>query len=119
MGFHADSLQHGTPGGPVRCIGSLGLWCLLAPFLVPATVVISVTPPPKFSLTCVHIPGKSNELADDLSRDKFHSFYSEVPGVSANPTLVSQTLIEVLLDPRIDWLSQTWMQLFTSTVNRD
>ena len=29
-------------------------------------------------------------------------------------TPVSQTLINVLLDPRIDWLSQTWMQLFTS-----
>ena len=25
----------------------------------------------KFSLTCVHVPGKSNELADDLSRDRF------------------------------------------------
>ena len=73
----------------------------------------------KFSLTCVHIPGKSNELADDLSRDRFHSFYSKVPGVSTDPTPVSQTLIDVLVDPRIDWLSQTWMQLFTSIVNRD
>ena len=62
---------------------------------------------------------KSSELADDLSRDRFRSFYSKVPGVSTNPTPVSQTLIDVLLDPRIDWLSQTWMQLFTSIVNKD
>ena len=30
----------------------------------------------KFSLTCVHIPGKSNELADDLSRDSLRLHFS-------------------------------------------
>ena len=71
-----------------------------------------------FNLTCVHILGKLNDLADDLSRDRFPSFYSKVPDASPAPTAVPQTLIDVLLDPKLKWLSPSWTQLFTSIVNR-
>ena len=48
-GFMLVASSRDTPGGPVRHIGSMGLWCLLAPILVLATLVILVTPPPNRS----------------------------------------------------------------------
>ncbi len=70
-----------------------------------------------FSLVCSHIPGKMNELADDLSRDRYPSFQSKVQGACPRPSRVSQPLIDLLLDPKLDWLSLSWRQRFTSTVN--
>ena len=64
-----------------------------------------------FQLSCIHIPGKCNDLADDLSRNHLSSFLSKVPG-AAQPTKVPTPLINPLLDSDLDWLSPHWTAQF-------
>ena len=70
-----------------------------------------------FQLSCTHIMGKSNDLADDLSRNRLSSFLSKVPG-AAPPTPVPTQLIDVLLDGSMDWLSHRWTAQFISSVKK-
>ena len=63
-------------------------------------------------LSPTYIDSKANHLADDLSRDDAFSFSSKVPSASAHPSPVSTPLLDLLLDQRADWTSQTWRQPF-------
>ena len=63
-------------------------------------------------LSPTYIDSKANHLADDLSRDDAFSFLSKVPSASAHPSPVSTPLLDLLLDQRADWTSQTWRQPF-------
>ena len=69
-------------------------------------------------VTCVHIPGVDNDLADDLSRNRVSAFLSKVPEASQQPTYIPKPLLNLLLDPQLDWLSPHWTNRFNSFVGR-
>ncbi len=60
-----------------------------------------------------YISTRNNHLADDLSRDNLSSFLSKVPGASAQPAPTSRVLLDLLLDPRADWISPHWRHQFS------
>ena len=72
----------------------------------------------QLDVVCIHIPGVLNDLADDLSRNRLHSFRHKVPEVNSSPTAISQHLLDLLMDPTSNWLSPTWTALFVSTASR-
>ena len=68
----------------------------------------------QFSLLATHIPGSSNDLADDLSRDKLSSFIQKTGNSSAaEPTPIPQELTDMLMTHRPDWASDSWRQMFS------
>lgn len=71
-----------------------------------------------FSLTAVHIPGTHNTLADDLSRNRLHSYREKMGGRVSQPTIIPDFLMQWLLDPQADWTSPAWMGQFASIVIR-
>ena len=68
----------------------------------------------RFHLTvwAVHIPGVQNTWADDISRDKVHSFLSQVPPESYARSAVPGQLVRLLVDQLPDWTSLAWTQQF-------
>ena len=67
------------------------------------------------SITASHIPGNSNTLADYLSRNKLSCFFLQGPqDMSRYPTPLPLFALNVLLDPSIDWASETWMGWFSA-----
>ena len=68
----------------------------------------------QFELVAVHLPGCSNELADDLSRDRLSSFLLKAPHMDPHPTELHPHL---LLNTRSSWSSAAWTRLFTTTLN--
>ncbi len=72
----------------------------------------------QFSLSAVHLPGACNTLADDLSRDRLSSFRQKMGNVPLVETVIPHSLLQWLLDPDMDWTSQTWTQQFISSVVR-
>ena len=83
------------------------LWCLL---FVEARYDLE--------MTCTHILGRENDLADDISRNWMSTFLSKVPEASLQPTRVPMLLLNLLLDTSIDWLSPCWTNQFSSFVGR-
>lgn len=69
-----------------------------------------------FHLSASHIPGVHNSLADDLSRDRLPSFLRAKPDATHNPTYIPPPLLQWLLDPKLQWTSPIWMQLFSTFV---
>ena len=69
-------------------------------------------------ISCTHIPGRENDLADDLSRNRMSAFLSKVPEASPQPTPVPTLLLNLLLDTSIDWLSPRWTDQFSGFVGR-
>ncbi len=65
-----------------------------------------------------YIDTHANHLADDLSRDRAFSFLSKVPSASHTPTPVPPHLLDLLLNPQADWVSQEWRQRFSGTFRR-
>ena len=59
-----------------------------------------------------NINTKLNHLVDDLSHDNLSSFVSKVPEAAKAPDLPSPSLLSLLLDPHIDWVSQNWRRQF-------
>ena len=70
-----------------------------------------------FQLHCIHIPGRCNDLADDLSRNCLSSLLSKVPA-AAQPTEVPTTQISLLLDSDLDWLLPRWTAQFNISAKR-
>ena len=62
-----------------------------------------------FSLQPQYISTTDNHLADDLSRDKLASFLTKVTTATRLPTL----LVDLLLDPSLDWTSPCWLLQFS------
>ena len=62
-------------------------------------------------LTATHIPGIQNEMADDLSRNRLHSFQARHPAADQDPTHPLQQLV---LSCKTDWLHTNWSDLFSS-----
>ena len=65
-----------------------------------------------FYLHPSYINTKANHLADDLSRNNLHSFLSKVPSADPQPVPVCLPLLDLLLDPQADWVSQPWRSQF-------
>ena len=61
-----------------------------------------------------YIHTKANDLADDLSSNNLASLLSKVPQANRHPSVVSQPLLDLLLDPQADWTSPAWRQLFNT-----
>ena len=64
-------------------------------------------------IIAVHVPGKNNELADDLSRNRHLSFLSKAPYMEQSPSPVPIQLPPLLLD-KGNWMCLHWTQTFTS-----
>ena len=71
-----------------------------------------------FSLAPRYISTSANHLADDLSRNLLSSFFKKVPLADAQPTPLPLPLLNLLLDPTLDWTSPRWLQLFSATSGR-
>lgn len=66
----------------------------------------------QFHLQPTYITTKANYLADDLSRNNAASFLLKVPRVKREPDTPSTELLELLLDPTVDWVSPRWFRQF-------
>lgn len=71
-----------------------------------------------FYLFPSYINTKANHLADDLSRNNLPSFLSKVPSADRQPRPVSLPLLDLLLDPQADWISQPWHRRFRAIFRR-
>ena len=58
-----------------------------------------------FKLAAVHLPGTHNVLADDLSRDRVHSFRMKFPECDCYPTSIPSSLLQWLSSTELDWTS--------------
>ena len=67
-----------------------------------------------FSLQPQYISTTDNHLADDLSRDKLASFLTKVPEADARATRLPTLLVDLLLDPSLDWTSPRWLRQFSN-----
>ena len=65
-----------------------------------------------FLLVALHIKGIENDLAHTLSRDNMHYNYSQA---KVAPTVISQSLADLLIGSKPDWTSATWTRLWSST----
>ena len=72
----------------------------------------------QFRLYCRHVLGRSNGIADDLSRDNLLAFFSKLLGANRSLTPISRALPQLLLSNGLDWLSPTWTLQFRATLNR-
>lgn len=70
-------------------------------------------------ITAKHIPGRHNDLADDLSRNHACNFLIKNPEACANPTDIPISLLQWILHPSCEWTSPTWMAKFTSFVRKE
>ena len=68
----------------------------------------------RFSMSCVHVPGALNTVADALSRDNFEVVYCCLPQASLE--CVPAAIVELLVTTRPDWWSPAWTDLFTRSV---
>ncbi len=68
----------------------------------------------QFSLLAIHISGVHNVLADDLSRNRLPSFFSQMPNADRIPSLLPPSLLQELLDPNLDWTSSNCSVLLFS-----
>jgi len=61
-----------------------------------------------------YIGSRANHSADDLSCDNLSTFMSKVLSASPQPTQVSQALLDLLLELKVDWISPRWSHHFNS-----
>ena len=59
----------------------------------------------EFCMSADYIPGKCNDLADDLSRNHLSSFLQKAVNASPQPTAIPQPLRDLLMVEKPDWLS--------------
>ena len=69
-------------------------------------------------LSPVHIPGKQNEAADNLSRDALSSFFQLIPGAKQDPTPLGADLMAALVTHQPDWTSESWRGVLRSTLRK-
>lgn len=73
----------------------------------------------QFSISSAHIPGVRNERADDLSRNRLASFHSRMVSADPNPSPIPPSLLQWLLNPKVDWTSHDWIRQFTTFAQRE
>ena len=67
-----------------------------------------------FSMSCVHIPGVENVVADVLSQDNLTLASSLLPQASLEH--IPSPIVELLITTRPDWGSPTWIDLFVGSL---
>ena len=68
----------------------------------------------EFILKAAHIPGKQNIAADAIARNNLVLFHSQIPKANSQPTRIPQAVESMVIHQQLDWLSQSWSQLFSS-----
>ena len=69
----------------------------------------------QFELVAVHIAGVRNDLADDLSRNRLPSFFSNAPHMDPLPAPIPPPL-PLLLLASVTWTSPAWTMQFTAII---
>ena len=69
------------------------------------------------SICATYLPGRENDLADDLSRNRLPSFLQKLPHMPRQPCGVPQELRDLLFNP-LDWMSPLWRSRFSNTLKR-
>ena len=64
----------------------------------------------KFSYSSEHVPGVENVAADAISRNNLQLLFSFFPQVP--PSSVPRPVLELLVNQRPDWGSETWTEMF-------
>jgi len=73
----------------------------------------------QFQLAAVHLPGIHNGLADNLSRNRLSSFLRKRGGsTDSTPSPIPVSLLQWLLNPKLEWTSPSWMEQFSSIVQK-
>ena len=65
-----------------------------------------------------YINTRRNDCADALSRDNLPYFFSKVPDASPHPSPIQDTLLNLLLDSKADWTSNSWRRQFSGTFDK-
>ena len=73
---------------------------------------------PEFHISVPYISTHDNVLADDLSRNRLSSFFTKVPRADLRPTPVLPSLLSLLFNPDMDWVSPTWTRQFQDIISR-
>ena len=71
-----------------------------------------------FNFIPVHVSGRHNDLADHLSRNRLSLFKQKVPAMAPHPTPVPQEISTLLINSKVDWLSETWTSWFNSILSK-
>ena len=73
----------------------------------------------EFELLATHLPGARNTIVDALSRNNMASFHSLLPQADQEPTLIPDSLLDLLIISRPDWTSRRWTELWSSIFKMD
>ena len=71
-----------------------------------------------FDVVALHTPGVANVAADAISRNKIHTFRSQVPRADPLPSPVPPELVRGLSSPSPSWRSQDWSAWLNSILAR-
>ena len=71
------------------------------------------------TITIEHIAGVANIVADQLSRNNIHSFFSCYPQASLLPTPQPHEFLQIAAVEGPDWTSPAFRQLFKAIIKRD
>ena len=72
----------------------------------------------QFTLVSEHIPGKSNDLADALSRNNLPYFRSNFRQANQFPTPLPPRLFPTLVHQQPDWTCKAWATQFVNITSR-
>ncbi len=67
-------------------------------------------------LTASHIKGADNTMADALSRNDLVKFRGLCSQAAAEPSVIPDTLLDLLLVKRPDWTCTNWTELWKNFV---
>ena len=73
----------------------------------------------EFELPAAHLPGARNTIVDALSRNNMASFHSLLSQADQEPTLIPNSLLDLLIVSRPDWTSRRWTELWSSIFKMD
>ena len=68
-------------------------------------------------LTATHLPGVINVTADHLSWRNLQQAFETTPSLTAEPTLIPPSALQLILPHRLDWISPHFLQLFQQTLS--
>ena len=72
----------------------------------------------EITLVASHIQGKDNVKADAISRNNLSLFCLQAPKASQTGTVIPESVVELLIYQRSDWISQSWCRLFTNSLQQ-
>jgi hypothetical protein len=72
----------------------------------------------QFYLSASHIPGRLNDCADDLSRNRLSAFQAKMPDAQPYSIPIPSSLLQWLLQPKETWTSPSWIQQFTTFLKK-